>query len=96
MGKINIAGLISFEQIIACAIQEILEVQMPRLPAVSSSYTEPRVTWPFVMCLSPQSCRRLWGTDTPPEIKRVDIMDFDPAYEVGRAPESENHMKETR
>ena len=70
-------------------------VTMPRLPAVSSSYTEPRVTWPFVMCLSPQSCRRLWGTDTPPEIKRVDIMDFDPAYEVSRAPESENHMRAT-
>lgn len=71
-------------------------VTMPRLPAISNSYTEPRVTWPFVMCLSPQSCRRLWGTDTPPEIKRVDIMYFDPAYEVSRAPESEEHMKETR
>ena len=71
-------------------------VTMPRLPAISNSYTESRILWPFAMCLSPQSCRRLWGTDTPPEIKKVDIMDFDPATEVGRAPESEEHMKETR
>lgn len=71
-------------------------VTMPRLPEVSIPYNTPRITWPFVMCLSPQSCRRLWGTDTPPEIQRVDIMDFDPVYEVSRAPESEEHMKETR
>lgn len=71
-------------------------VTMPRLPAISSSYTEPRVTWPFVMCLSPQSCQRLWGTDYPPEIQRADVVDFDPAVEVGRAPEFEEHMRETR
>ena len=69
---------------------------MPRLPAISNSNTESRLQWPFVLCLSPQSCQRLWGTDYPPEIKRADIMDFDPAYEVSRAPESEEHMRETR
>ncbi len=71
-------------------------VTMPRLPVISTVYTESHVLFPFVLCLSPQSCQRLWGTDYPPEIKRVDIMDFDAATEVGRAPESENHMKETR
>ena len=71
---------------------------MPRLPVISSGCTEPRKLYPFVMCLSPQSCWRLWGTDYPPEVQRpdkADIMDFDAAAEVCKAPESEEHMRET-
>lgn len=69
---------------------------MPRLPTISSSYNEPHKLFPFVLCLSPQSCRRLWGSDTPPEIKQADIMDFDAAAEVSQPPESEEHMRPTR